>query len=434
MRIAMILRRLNVKGGTQRQALSLGRELLRRGHKVDLYTLDLDRERCYPDLLALFPRIHEISPEAHAQAERLPTLARFLPSPLIALIRENRLARALAREIPADYDLLNPHDQVAYKIAYYYKTKNTTRSNIQHRVLNKNVEHSVLNSMPSIWNMNDLPLKMWAYDHRRGQEETFRQPWHRLLAYRLFDTYDVKKFIRRQDAIVVVDFFNRDLVRHYMGLKAFTVRSGPDFEHFPFREHEPPKNRSVRVLTSGIFLPHRRYEDAIIGTSILRSRGYDATLTILGLRENDPSYNAKLVALTRESGIEQYVTFTGSVSEERLIALYHTHHIYTFQHHLQSDGLSPFEAAACGMPIVVSKTAGCHELLTDGENALLIEPKNPEDWAQKIAALTDDPALYRRLATAANSFVRANFSWEKYADGFLQVVTEVQTSGAQVRL
>ncbi len=426
MKIAIILRRLNVKGGTQRQALSLGRELLRRGHEVDLYTLDLDAERCYPDLLALFPLIHEISPEARARAERLPLSVRFLPSPLRALIRENRLACALTREIPtAAYDLLNPHDQVAYKVAYYYKAKNATRSNVQHRVLNKNVEHSVLNSTPSVWNMNDLPLKLWAYDHRRGQDETFHQPWYRLLTYRLFDTYDVKKFIRRQDAIIVVDFFNRDLVRRYMGLRAFTVRSGPDFEHFPFREHAPPENRRVQILTSGIFLPHRRYEDAIRGIGILRKRGYDATLTILGLRENDQNYNVKLVALAHETGVEQFTTFAGSVSEERLIELYHTHHIYTFQHHLQSDGLSPFEAAACGMPIVVSKTAGCHELLTDGENTLLIEPKNPEDWAQKIAALTDDPALYRRLAQAANNFVRANFSWEKYAEGWLDVVRGV---------
>ena len=413
MRIAIILRRLNVKGGTQRQALSLGRELLRRGHEVDLYTLDLDRDRCYPDLLALFPRIHEISPHVRARAERLSPLVRFLPSPLHALIRENRLAAALAREIPADYDLLNPHDQVAYKVAHYYKNSY---------------------NVPSVWNMNDLPLKTWAYDHRRGQDETFHQPWYRQLTYRLFDAYDIKKFIRRQDAIVVVDFFNRDLVRRYMGLRACTVRNGPDFGHFSFREHEPPKNRSVRILTSGIFLPHRRYEDAIRGIKILRDRGYDAALTVLGLRENDPDYDRKLLTLVRETGVEQYITFAGSVSEQHLVELYHTHHIYTFQHHLQSDGLSPFEAAACGMPIVVSKTAGCHEVLTDGENALLLEPKNPEDWADKIQTLTDNPPLYRQLAAAANNFVRANFSWEKYADGFLDVVEKIRMSGTQILL
>ncbi|MEK7541994.1 MAG: glycosyltransferase family 1 protein, partial [Patescibacteria group bacterium] len=51
MKIAMIVRRLNVRGGTQRQALELARELQRRGHRIRIYTFVYSREDCFGDLL-----------------------------------------------------------------------------------------------------------------------------------------------------------------------------------------------------------------------------------------------------------------------------------------------------------------------------------------------------------------------------------------------
>jgi glycosyltransferase involved in cell wall biosynthesis len=412
MRIAMILRRLNVKGGTQRQALSLARELKARGHEVVLFTLHYDRERCYPELLDLF-EVRGVTETAKAPYYAIPIASR-LPKAIRDIFEENRAARALAESMPGDLDLLNPHDQVSYKVAAYYKKRK------------KNI--------PSIWNMNDLPLKRWGYDHRRGQDDTFHQSWYRVLVYRIFDWYDKWAFIARQDAIVVVDFFNRRLVAKYLRLKAHTVRSGPDFEHFAYREKQPLAGKRIRILTSGILMLHRRYEDAIRGVKILRDRGYDATLTVMGDYENDLKYYEKLKRIANEEGVTPHVTFTGRVSEEALLDSYHNNDVYTFQHHLQSDGLSPFEAAACGCPLVVSKTAGCHEVLTDRENVLLIEPKNPRDYADKIAELVDDPALYAKMARAANSFVRGNFSWQKYADGILEVVERVKKDGPQIKL
>ena len=50
MNIAIIIRRLNVKGGAQRQALSLARELKNMGHNVALYTFFYDKDKCFSDL------------------------------------------------------------------------------------------------------------------------------------------------------------------------------------------------------------------------------------------------------------------------------------------------------------------------------------------------------------------------------------------------
>ncbi len=410
MRVAMIFRKLNVKGGTQRQGLSLANELRKRGHEVTLFALNYDAERCYPHLLKDFKVVTVPKEDAAKNPSYYPAFAKTgIPD----ILTENREARKLAALMGGGFDILNPHDQVAYKVAVYYKRSK------------KNI--------PAVWNMNDLPLKRWGYDRAHGCDENFRQPWYKHIAYYIFDTYDKYAFIKKLDGIVVVDHFNKDLVKKYLGLNAFTVRSGPDFEYFVFKEKTPPKG-SVKILTSGILMPHRRFEDAINALPLIMQKGFSPTLTIIGDTDNDKKYFVRLQKLVADLKLTDRVIFKGRVSDEDLIAAYQENDVYTFQHHLQSDGLSPFEAAACGMPLLVSKTAGCHEVLKHGENALLINPKDPADYAEKIVMLLSDSTLYAKMAKNANAFVRGHFSWQKYADGNLAVWEKAIKEGPQINL
>ncbi len=414
MKIAMIFRRLNVKGGTQRQGLSLARALKEKGHEITLFTLHYAPEQCYPDLLKGFNVITLPKDDMESNKNAPYYSGTYNRNPIIEIRNENSQAKKLAEIMNGEFDVLNPHDQVAYKVAHYYKK------------LKKNI--------PSVWNMNDLPLRRYGYDRTRACDDNFHQPAWKIFIYWIIDTYEKYAFISKMDAITVVDFFNRDLVKKYLGLKAFTVRSGPDFDHFEFKEKQPPQNNKIKILTSGILMVHRRFEDIIKALPIIEKAGIETTLSIIGDTDNDKKYFMKLQKIVADLKLENKVKFLGRVSEIDLVKNYHENDVYTFQHHMQSDGLSPFEAAACGMPIVVSKTAGCHEVLRDREDALLIEPKNPENIAQKITELVRNPDLYKKMAKNANAFVRANFSWPKYADGILAVMKEVKEKGSQIKL
>ncbi|PIR70038.1 MAG: hypothetical protein COU46_03705 [Candidatus Niyogibacteria bacterium CG10_big_fil_rev_8_21_14_0_10_42_19] len=400
MKIALIIRKLNVKGGTQRQALSLARELKRMGHKIKIYTMSVSLEGGYDDLLREF---EVVCLKDRPKMFHLPELPGF--GYLKRLISENASAKTIALLMDRDFDILNPHDQVAYRVAYFYKKR--------------------VKNIPSVWNMNDLPNLYWIYNKARGVDKNFYQPFYKRFFYILNDWYDNWKYISAQDAIIVVDFFNRGLVEKYLGRKAITVRSGPDLEHFSYRPPPPLVGKSVRLLTSGIFFPHRRYEDTIRAVRMLLDQGYNPHLSIIGAHETDLKYYEHLKKIVNDLDLNGRVIFMGRVSENDLVLAYSSHNIYIFQHHLQSDGLSQFEAVASGLPIIVSKTAGCHEVLTDGENALFINPKDPQDIVLKIKQLIDDPALYAKLSENGSNFVRNNFSWDKYAKNILTVFKEV---------
>lgn len=399
MKIALIVRRLDVKGGTQRQALSLARELMQRGHRVRLYTFSYHRARCYPDLL------EGIAVTALDPKSRRPRGAYLYLGKISGLLYENGLARTLARLIEPDTEILNPHDTVAYRVAYYFKKKQEARSKKR---------------VPSVWQMNDLPSAVWAHERAIAFDPSFRPSLRERLTARLRDWLDRTRFIQSQDAIAVLDRFNRALVKAYFGRDATIVRSGLDLERFPYRSRPLRVGKHIELLAAGILFPHRRFEDAIRAVKIVAERsGGDPRLTIIGSAAGAGAahYFNRLADLVRREGLEARVTFAGEVPDDELVRAYQSCDTFLFPNDLQAWGLAVFEAMASGAPVIVSRGAGAHEVLSDRENALLVPPRDPEAIAAAITLLMDDPAYATRLSQAGHRFVREHISWSRYAAG-----------------
>jgi glycosyltransferase involved in cell wall biosynthesis len=62
------------------------------------------------------------------------------------------------------------------------------------------------------------------------------------------------------------------------------------------------------------------------------------------------------------------------------------------------------DAMSVGLPVVASRVAGLPEIVHDGENGLLIEPRRPDQLRDAILRLHRDPALRQRLSEAGRRF------------------------------
>ena len=60
--------------------------------------------------------------------------------------------------------------------------------------------------------------------------------------------------------------------------------------------------------------------------------------------------------------------------------------------------LKVFEALACGRALITARTPAILELLTEGENCLLTEMGEPQDLAEKILYLKNNPAVKEKIA------------------------------------
>lgn len=74
--------------------------------------------------------------------------------------------------------------------------------------------------------------------------------------------------------------------------------------------------------------------------------------------------------------------------------------------------LPPAEAMACGCAVVCTEIGGHLDYAIDGETALLVQPGNAMDMAEKILMLFRDDNKRIALAKKGNTLINNEFSWD----------------------
>jgi glycosyltransferase involved in cell wall biosynthesis len=67
------------------------------------------------------------------------------------------------------------------------------------------------------------------------------------------------------------------------------------------------------------------------------------------------------------------------------------------------------EAMSCGIPSIATRVSGSEDIIKDGINGLLVEPEQPEQIAQALRRLIEDPELAQRLAEAGRATVLSEY-------------------------
>lgn len=77
------------------------------------------------------------------------------------------------------------------------------------------------------------------------------------------------------------------------------------------------------------------------------------------------------------------------------------------------------EAAASGLPLLVTRVNGAEEILADGENGWFIE-RDPEAIASRLRTLQADTGLRRQMAARSRELV-APYTWQRVVDDYVDL-------------
>ncbi len=127
----------------------------------------------------------------------------------------------------------------------------------------------------------------------------------------------------------------------------------------------------------------------------------------------------------KRNGLED-VVFVGYASYADLPRYYKTADVFCSPATgRESFGIVLVEAMAVGKPIVATNIAGYASVVTDGEEGLLVPPKDSQSLARALISVLSDETLRQRLA-ASGSSKAAEYSWEQIAqrvfDYYLKVL------------
>lgn len=146
-------------------------------------------------------------------------------------------------------------------------------------------------------------------------------------------------------------------------------------------------------------------------------RNPEARLLVLGAdsRTGGESEQARLTAMAGGLGVRERVRFLGSVPQSRLADYYRAAEACLVPSYSESFGLVALEAQACGTPVVASNVDGLASIVRDGLTGFLVDGHDPEDYAERMGRLLDDPVLVERIGDRA-ARLASSFTWARTAD------------------
>ena len=200
----------------------------------------------------------------------------------------------------------------------------------------------------------------------------------------------------------------------------FTViHSGVDLTGFSNAKVDAPEMRkklgipeeSFVVGTVGRLTPVKGHRYLIEAAAELVRQKTDILFVFLG----DGELLNDLTEMASALGIKDHVKFLGWRPDVADVMA--TFDIFVLPSLNEGMGKVLVEAMAMAKPIIASNVGGIHDLITDGENGLLVSPADHEAIADAILSLYRDPAKTKRLCEKGKA-IAAGYS----ADAMIQKI------------
>jgi glycosyltransferase involved in cell wall biosynthesis len=180
--------------------------------------------------------------------------------------------------------------------------------------------------------------------------------------------------------------------------------SGVDLRRF---EPRPERQGIPVVVFASRMIREKGVEEFVAAAREVKQRGLEARFVLVG--EPDPgtagSYTSKELRELAEGGVVEWWGFRGDM--ETVFAESHIVCLPTFY----GEGVPKvlIEAAAAGRAIVTTDTPGCRDIVQDGQNGLLIPPKDAHRLASAIGDLLADPVQRRQMGENGHQRARREF-------------------------
>ena len=227
--------------------------------------------------------------------------------------------------------------------------------------------------------------------------------------------------------IVVSKGLKRDFVRHY-GQSAediLVVSNGVDLAKFHphnkglYREEIRDRHHLAPgdfvALFVGSYWGRKGLQYAIQALALVPRE--DVKLVVVGKWLAQESY----LEMARKGGVEDRVVFAGNSKE--VYKYYAASDVFLLPTGYEAFPLTSLEAAASGLPILITKVNGVDEWLVDNHNGLFIQ-QDAEDIATKLQTLLADAELAAMLGDNARRTAE-KYSWDAMISKMLEVYQQV---------
>jgi glycosyltransferase involved in cell wall biosynthesis len=273
------------------------------------------------------------------------------------------------------------------------------------------------------------PRAVIAHDaHMRAQREYTSALW-----FYFYYIPFIESAIRKSDLVFTVSEFAKNQVVSLMKVKAekvFVAYNGVD--NLFLQERQVRSGALQNDIVAGKYIlfvgtfEARKNIELLLEAFATFKKAYaektsDFKLAIVGQpavgKYSDRSN--QILSLIDGLKLEQEVVLCGFIHDDDLPDYYMSARFLVFPSTQEGFGLPIIEAFASGTPVISSNVCSMPEIA--GDAALLFDPNNMTELADRIAALYFDIELHKRLIAKGKEQVK-QFTWEKMATSILSTI------------
>ncbi|GBE39169.1 glycogen synthase [bacterium BMS3Bbin08] len=177
--------------------------------------------------------------------------------------------------------------------------------------------------------------------------------------------------------------------RGISGKKITVVHNGIDLREI--KNIRADKASKPAVCYIGRLTERKRVEDLLYAVSSAIQRVPELRCVIIG---SGAEMNS-LKRLAKKLGIEDHTDFTGYIeNHDDVLKSLKSSHVLCLPSVVEGFGIVVIEAAACGVPFVLSDIDPLVEVSRKGKGGLIFKRRDVDDLAEKIVTLLTDRQLY----------------------------------------
>lgn len=134
-----------------------------------------------------------------------------------------------------------------------------------------------------------------------------------------------------------------------------------------------------------------------------------------GEASDSPGYAEKMHELVRSLDLSEEIKFLGARPAEEIASLMRGACGLLIPSYSETYGLVALEAAASGVPVIAADVGGLRESVRDEKTGLLLESRDPADWAAQINYLITHPQVAAEMGARGRKYALAH-SWKESAN------------------
>lgn len=184
------------------------------------------------------------------------------------------------------------------------------------------------------------------------------------------------------------------------------------------------RNNNIQILFLSNLHPTKGPFDVLKAANILVQQNINLRFVLAGA-DSSLNFTKQLRSYIINNGLDEYVTMIGAVCGEQKDKLFRTSDIFVFPTYFEREtfGIVNIEAMSWGLPVISSTEGAIPEIVQDGITGFIVNPKSPEEIADKIMTLVNNPDMHKKMGMKGREVFQSKYTLEAYARNLAGAIT-----------